>query len=265
MTADHCPVTGLPVSCAAVPVRPRAGSSYRVEVAKLGERIFLVKATGYVRSADMTVSLSLIDRFLSENFNSEKNVILIEDYLDVKGAETEARKQYVDYFKDHPQILAGVLYHMPPLFKISYQLAKRLQFFDAPLYAVSDYSQAIRVAMQIIAQTPSDMALPAGKNEFSVTIPNRFSVYSTLSDFSKALRSRLKNKLEAVSLKLLSRLNRQLTRQYADRLLAHIQAIDWQQAGDASKAPPKSGAESIDQVFEAIIDWINEKSKKQDL
>ena len=230
----------------------RAGSRYRVEVAKLGERIFLVKATGYVRSAEMTVSLSLIDRFLSENFNSEKNVILIEDYSDVKGAETEARKQYVDYFKDHRQMMAGVFYNMRPLFKISYHLAKRLHFFDAPLYAVSDYSQAIRVAMQIIAQTSSDSAYPAGKNDFSVTIPKQFSIYSTLSDFSKALTSVIKNRFEAFSLGLLSRFNQQLTRQYGDRLLGYIQAIDWQQEGDVSAAPEKSGNASIDQVFEAI-------------
>ncbi len=254
MTAEHCPVTGLPVSCAEVPVSRRAGSRYRVEMAKLGERIFLVKATGYVRSADMTVSLSLTDRFLSENFNSEKNVILIEDYSDMKGAETDARKQYVDYFKDHPQMMAGVLYNMPPLFKISYHLAKRLQFFDAPLYAVSDYSQAIRVAMQMMAQASSDSAWPAGKNDFSVTIPNRFSVYATLSDFSKAFITGIKKQFEAYSLRLLGRFNRQLTRQYADRLLDYIQSIDWQHDGalPAAGSKSKSGDQSINQVFEAI-------------
>jgi len=254
MTAEHCPVTGLPVSCAEVPVSPRAGSRYRVEMAKLGERIFLVKATGYVRSADMTVSLSLIDRFLSENFDSEKNVILIEDYSDVKGAETDARKQYVDYFKDHRQMMAGVLYNMPPLFKISYHLATRLQFFDAPLYAVSDYSQAISVAMQIIDQAPLGSPPPSGKGAFSVTIPNRFSIYATLPDFSKAFAAGIKNRFKAVSLRLLSRFNQALTRQYAERLLDYIQSIDWQHEGvlPAAGSKSKSGDQSINRVFEAI-------------
>ncbi len=254
MTAEHCPITGLPVSCPEVPVNRRAGSSYRVEMAKLGERIFLVKASGYVRAVDMTDSLSLIDRFLSENFNSEKNVVLIEDYSDVKGAETDARKQYVDYFRDHRQMMAGVLYNMPPLFKISYHLAVRLQFFDAPLYAVSDYSQAISVAMQIIDQAPLGSPPPSGKSAFSASIPNRFSIYATLPDFSKALAAGIKDKFKAVSLRLLSRFNQALTRQYAERLLDYIQSIDWQHDGvlPAAGSKSKSGDQSLNQVFEAI-------------
>lgn len=244
-----------------------AGSSYQVEMAKLGDRIFLVKATGYVRAVDMTDSLALTESYFDRHFESANNLVLIEDYSDIRGADTEARKQYFYYYKDHRKVKAGILYNMPTLFNISYHLAKRLHFFDEPVYTVSDYSQAIRVAMQILAQPPADMELPAGRDAFTVSIPNRFSIHSTLSDFSKAVAAGIKNKFEGFSLKLYSGFNRQFARQYSDRLLDYIQSIDWQKDGTGLAEPPKSGGESINQVFEAIsyikfeIDrLLNEKS-----
>jgi|SRR6056297_1747585 len=252
MKTGYCRVSGLPVTHPEAFISQDPDSSYRVATAKLGDRILLVKATGYVRSGDMSEAINFIDAYCRRHFESFKNLVLIEDYTDVEGAEAGARKQYFRYYKDHGLFIAGIIFNLPRLFKISYNLAKRLQFFREPVYAVDNYSQAIDTALQIIRQTDPHEEQHPDINSLSVAIPNRFFLYSGVQDFLGAAASGLRKRFMRYFLSLGSRFNKRFARYTAELLLDYIESIDWQKEGGESSLPVKYGDESINRVFEAI-------------
>ncbi|RJP96244.1 MAG: hypothetical protein C4518_00215 [Desulfobacteraceae bacterium] len=72
------------------------GSKYLLEIGKLGEFILLIKVSGYARVSEMKESIKFTDEYISKSFPVKKNIIVIEDYSNVEGADAEARKKYED-------------------------------------------------------------------------------------------------------------------------------------------------------------------------
>ncbi len=252
MKTGYCSVSGLPVAHPEVFASQGPDSNYMVEMARLGDRILLAKASGYVRSVDMSEAINITDDYYRRHFQSSQNLVLIEDYSDVEGAEADARKQYFEYYKDHDLFIAGIFYNLPALFKISYNLGKRLQFFKDPAYAVDNYSQAIDVALQIIKQIGPHEEKRPDINSLRIKTPNRFFLYSGVKDFSNSVASGFRKQFVRYFLSLGSRFNRRFTRYIAELLLDYIQSIDWRKDGLQASVPEKYGDGSLNKVFEAI-------------
>ena len=63
-------------------------------MARLGDRILLVKSFGYVRSFEMDEELAFTGNYISTHFKTNTGLVLIEDYTNVGGSDSEARRKY---------------------------------------------------------------------------------------------------------------------------------------------------------------------------
>ena len=215
-------------------------------LAILGDRIILIKTTGYMRSEDEDEFLSVFDAYQARFFSESKGFAVVEDYADLDGADPEARKKYVDYFKNCPFLFVGVIYHLSPFFRISFKLAKRLQIFDQQMFAENTYAGAIDRAFTILEQNGVKHGAQVGVSE-------------TPQPFLKTSGSELKNffrrfgsKLRQWQIAVLFFLNRSFARHYSEALLKYIAAINWDNQGDDLEIPQPSHNPEIRQVFDAI-------------
>lgn len=247
MQQTRCPVSGLPVTNPVSFVSQLPGTNFSMEMATLGNRIILVKTAGYMRSVDEDEFLACFEDYRSKYFPGNKSLFVLEDYAEIQGAEAEARKKYVAYFRDSDFLIGGVIYHLSLLFKISFNLAKRLQIFDKDMYAEDSYAKAIRRAVKLINQSgveqiyypPRAGSLPMSPLRFGVQyIKNRFNRFQPV--FSRFKLNRL------------SFLSQSLTKQYSKALLKYIESINWQKDGAVPEESPQYADPSIRQVFDAI-------------
>lgn len=129
METSKCPVSGLPVSNPQYFAGQQPGSNFTMALATLGDRIILIKTTGYMRSEDEDEFLTFFDAYQKTYFQGKNDLFVIEDFAEIEGADAEARKKYVAYFKNSPFLLGGIIYQLSPLFRISFNLARRFQVY----------------------------------------------------------------------------------------------------------------------------------------
>jgi len=243
-----CPVSGLAITHPMRFVSQLPGSNFSMEMATLGNWIILVKASGYMRSIDEDEFLACFEDYRTRHLFEQSGIIVVEDYGEIQGADTEARKKYVDYFTNSEFLLAGIVYNLSPLFKISFNLAKRLLVDQKHLYAENSYARAIQRAAKIINQSGTDRLDVAFQ-----------SISTHKKPPLKAGVAYLKGRFNQIQLNYLQFrrylfffLNRPLTRHYSDVLLKYIASFDWQQDGTHQKALPKYSDPAIRQVFDAV-------------
>jgi len=243
---NKCPVSGLPVSHPRYFAGQQPGSNFSMEIAALGDWIILIKTTGYMRSEDEDEFLSLFEAYQAGSFKEGKGLVVVEDYADLKGADPEARKKYLNYFKNCSFLLGGVIYHISPLFRISFKLAKRLQIFDRQMYAEDTYAGAIDRALNILEENGIGRGAKVG-----VSAPSRSFLKTAVSELNIPFR-RFLSKLRQWRLAALFFLNRSFARHYSQALLKYISAIDWGTHGASPVAPQSYNNPEIRQVFDAI-------------
>lgn len=246
MKKSKCPVSGMAVNNPQCFAGQQPGSNFSMEIATLGDRIILIKATGYIRSEDEDEFLSFFDAYQTQYFSEDKGFVVVEDYADLKGADPEARKKYVDYFKNCPFLFGAVIYNLSALFRISFELAKRLQVFDRQLYAENTYAGAIDRALNILEQNGIEHG-----DRLGIGVSPRPFLKTAVSELKIPFR-RFLSKLRRWQLAVLFFLNRSFSRHYSQTLLKYIAAIDWNKHGASPEAPQPYNEPEIRQVFHAI-------------
>lgn len=238
-TASLCKYSGLPVSHPDLFVSKHPGSNYFVDTAKLGDQILLVKASGYVRSYEMSEATRFMDEYVLKNFDQKTGIIYVEDYADVEGADSEARKLYIRNLKNNDVFRGWIVYNLPLLYRISFKITKRLHARGKHLYGVASFEQAFDMAGKIITLCHADDSEP-------------LCLLGETSGTSETISRRISAKFKNYSDKLLNRFRKNITRQYSEALLKHIESIDWHKDGLQESAPSNSADKSIRKVFEAI-------------
>ena len=243
-TVSRCKYSDLSVSHPEVFVSRHPGSNYFVDMAKLGDQIVLVKASGYVRFYETNELLSFFDDYLSTHFDKTNGIIYLEDYVDVEGADSAARKEYIEYYLKMKNVfIAGILYNQSILFKISFKIARRFHALLNQVYDLNTYEQAIALALKIIGQHD---AAQCRDDKFEgvgppLTPKASASVLGVVSEKFKHFKE-----------KRFSRFTENITRKYSEALLKYIAAIDWNKDGFD---PPKNNLQadqSVRKVFDAI-------------
>lgn len=218
-----------------------------MEMAKLGEQIILVKAGGYMRSIDEDEFLACLEDYRIRYFPENTSLIAMEDFSGIQGAEAEARKKYVAYFKDNDFLIGGIIYNLSPLFKISFNLAKRLQIYGKDMYAEDSYADAVERAIKIIHHHGRERLHYPNQKGLRHLSPLKSGLL-----YLKIRFYRFQPEFRRFKLNFLSSLNRSLTRHYSDVLLKYIASIDWQQERVSPEASPKYSDPAINQVFDAV-------------
>jgi PAS domain S-box-containing protein len=250
MNAKQCPVSGLPV----VHTASMAGSNpeipYRLEMARLGDRIYLLKASGFVTASQMTDTLAFSDDFISGYFDKSIGIVVIEDYSHVLGADLAARKQYFEFFRRRDFFIGGILYNMKLLLKISFNLARRFHFSNDRVYAVGTYAQAVPIALKILDEQPAParripVSPPSEEKPENRPPPARTTAEEADKGLKKQKTGRAPGKFDEM-------LRGEILEGYAGALLEYIAAIDWEKDGSPAIDPAIAADPHVGKVINAI-------------
>ncbi|PIP39734.1 MAG: hypothetical protein COX19_07200 [Desulfobacterales bacterium CG23_combo_of_CG06-09_8_20_14_all_51_8] len=261
-TAKKCPVSGLPVSHPEIYISRHPGTNYFVDVAKLGDRILLVKATGYSRFFEMEECLKFMEDYIKRHLEGRGGILYIEDYADVIGADAGARKKYIDKYSElkHRNVfVAAVLYHQPFLFKISYNIAKRLHPL-ADVHDIGTYEHAVMLAMELLRR--HDAGLMGEGNESSTLQ----SFLEKSSEKASHLYRQLTEGIQKFSRSTMRIPVRKIRRRNTETLLRYIESIDWKVDGikdpegeEFSDPQMKQVAAAIAYIKSEIDDLLRER------
>jgi len=230
VSTDQCTYSGLAVTYPESIRCSEPESDFHADIAKLGKRIILVKAYGYVSSQAESELLSFIDDYIARRFEPEQKVIYLEDYLGVTGADSEARKTYITYLKDSEDFIAVVFYGLAPILKISFNLAKKLHIYASRAHAVHTYYQAIDLAFKLIREHDQSQVMIETKTGFTTAsethTPGNAGPASRPGLFGRVFR-KIKEKNPFFS----DKAKKQLINNYSEELIKYIASIDWQKPG----------------------------------
>jgi PAS domain S-box-containing protein len=197
------------------------GTNYFVDVVKLGDRILLVKASGYVRSYEMTEAMGFVDDYVSKHFDRETGVFYLEDYADVEGADPEARRTYIMHHKSSEIIWGGILYNLSLLFRISLNISKRLHVQGKYLGAAESYPHAVALAREVIRRRDSGDVSGRDHDLDFLTFLEKSSEKAT------QLYRHLTEGIQRFSRSAALSPGRKIRRQNTEALLRYIESIDW--------------------------------------
>jgi len=230
MLTDRCSYSGLPITHPESVVCSDPGSDFRADMVKLGDRILLVKSFGYASTLAESEFLAFIDDFISRHYKSESGIAFIEDYAAITGGDAESRKKYITYFSNNHFIIAGILYNLPPIYRLSVSLAKKLHLYASRAHAVHTYDQAVALALKLIdqknASNNTDYDKTVSASETGI-LPADTGIGSRLF----GLFHRILIKLERGVAFFTKKAKRRLLNQYSEKLISYIASIDWQKPG----------------------------------
>jgi PAS domain S-box-containing protein len=229
MLTDRCPYSGLPITHAETFVCSDPKNDFRAEIAKFGDNIFFVKSYGYVTTEAQSESLEHLDRYIAAHFENERSLIYIEDYGSLTGGDAGSRKKYISYFKNNPFLLACILFNIPPVYKISFDLFKKLNIYSSRAHAVYSFEDAMVLALKMIDR--DFPALKAGNEAvFARDMTNHPKASRQASGFIGRF-DRMMEKLKNGEFFLTEGARRRLSAKYAEQMIQYIASIDWQTPG----------------------------------
>jgi PAS domain S-box-containing protein len=251
MTANKCPYSGLAITHPESFASSDSGSNFYVDIARLSRNILLVKAHGYVSSFAESEMQAFIDSFISRHIGAENRFIYLEDYSNLTGGDAESRKKYIAYFNSKDLLITAIIYHLPPIYKISFNLMKKLHLYAARAHAVSTYEQAINLALK---QINTDHLSP-GKNQ-NITVlaentANRHAVTNVLSRLSEFF-SGIYEKSKKTNIFFTQKAKQRLAQEYSEALIQYIATIDWRTPGLHTPINLVGGDASSKKIFDAI-------------
>lgn len=229
MLTDRCPYSGLPITHAETFVCSDPKSNCRADIARLGNRILLFKAFGYISSFAESELLASIDDFVSRQFQAENGIVYIEDYADITGGDAGSRKKYITYFSNNHFFIAGILYNLPPIYQLSVTLAKKLHLYASRAHAVNTYEKAIDLSLKFI-----DLDFPALKASNEAVFAKDMTTPPKASRPGSGLIGRFDRmieKLKSGEFFLTEGARRRLSAKYAEQMIQYIASIDWQTPG----------------------------------
>lgn len=250
MNAPQCPVSGLPIVHTASMTGSNPEIPYRGEMARLGDRIYLLKASGFVTASQMAEALAFADDFISSAFDTGSGLVVIEDYAHVKGADMAARKQYFEFFRRREHFIGGVLYNMKLLLKISFNLARRFHFSSDQVYAVDTYAQAVPIALKILDDHPAPARrVPVSRRPEKKPESPYPPVKITAEEDDNRPKKQKPGQVAAQRHELL---RGEILEEYTDAILEYIAAIDWEKGGSPAIDPAMAADPHVGNIVNAI-------------
>ena len=149
-----CPYSGLPIRTQADWVYRNPNGSYEASFALIGQRIALVIAKGYVEDADLRRAIDLAESIKAIVLPGSIRYASIENFTQARGATAEARRRYLAYTNRLERLLGTFVFGLPPFFRLSFNLTRRLGLHRHKVQVVADYRAAIRAAIALTGDEP---------------------------------------------------------------------------------------------------------------
>lgn len=149
-----CPVSGLSIRSEADWFYRNPQGNYETSFALIGRRIMLVVAKGYVEEADMRHAIDLAERITERVFPPGSRYVSIENFTRARGGTPAARRLYLAYTNGLKGLLGSFVFGLPPFFRLSFNLTRRLGLHRHKVQVVAGYAAAIRAAIALSGEKP---------------------------------------------------------------------------------------------------------------
>jgi signal transduction histidine kinase len=146
-----CPMTGLSIVQRPEWTFINFGRDYLANFSILGGRILLSRPQGYITQPDAAASLALMDRTALEIAGEAAGYVLIEDLSGLRGASFEARRYFINHMKKTDRMMGLIFYNVSPVYRLSFKLANRFYRDPRPVQIADSYSEAVKIAGDILA------------------------------------------------------------------------------------------------------------------
>ncbi len=155
-----CPVSGLTIRAEADWFYRNPAGSYMTSFALIGERIALVVAKGYVEEEDIQQAIALAEKIKRQVFPADTCYVSIENFTQARGGTLAARRRYLDYTNRLKGMVGSFVFGLPPFFRLSFNLTRRLGLHRHRVRVVKDYATAIRAALALTNEKPVVFSRP---------------------------------------------------------------------------------------------------------
>jgi len=146
---NTCPLTGL--SILRKPEWLYVSNQHAYTTGMLTDALISTKATGYTDVAGVQNYGRIMESLFENKPTSDHRFIVLEDYSELKGAESRARKLYIDFFTRHQDhLLAVIFYNTSFPMKLSVRLGRALHIVKFNVELLGSYADALRRAGQLL-------------------------------------------------------------------------------------------------------------------
>ena len=145
-----CPCTGLPVRTHPEWSYTNPAKTYRTTFALIGDHIFWVIPRGYIADQDMQQAIALGAAILEETHPAGDPFVFIENFAYSRGGTVGARRLYLQFTNNLPGLLGSFPYGMPPFFRLSFNLSRRLHLHRYRVHMVVRYEEAVSSALAML-------------------------------------------------------------------------------------------------------------------
>lgn len=149
-----CPISGLPIRSEADWFYRNPQGNYETSFALIGRRILLVVAKGYIEEADMHQAVDLAERIKQAVLPPGTRYVGIENFIRARGGTLAARRRYLAYTNGLKGLLGSFVFGLPPFFRLSFNLSRRLGLHRHKVQVVNGYAAAIRAAVALAGEEP---------------------------------------------------------------------------------------------------------------
>jgi PAS domain S-box-containing protein len=168
-----CQVTGLPILQKPEWTAVRFDDDFAVTYRKLGDHIIHIQPSGYATLKGVESHVTFAGKFIYEFHAKEIPIVSIQDYTDLQGVSTEARRYFINYYKTETPIICAIFCHTSAFMKLAIKLAQRFYTFRFPLLVVKGYSDAVKLALKKLSE----------KSELSTGgVPIKSAIYPPISE-----------------------------------------------------------------------------------
>ncbi len=111
----------------------------------------------YINSIVAENSTEFIEK-LTLIFNSikEEKIIVVQDYTKMGSNSLKSKRDFTDFFKQHPKIKATVLFGVSDNYKLQVKIAVTTNFIGYPIVIKNTYREALEVANKILKDEYKD-------------------------------------------------------------------------------------------------------------
>jgi PAS domain S-box-containing protein len=128
----------------------RIGSGFRITVRVIGDAIVHSEQRGSIALPELEPCLELIEGVVREAIGTHRAHVHIADYTGLKGASSDARRQFLEYMGRARNLVGVIFYGASPTLKMSIKLGRRLHLIKPNLEIVESFEAAMERAREML-------------------------------------------------------------------------------------------------------------------